>query len=178
MDLFSRALVQYPLDSFPIDILNPNERGCWAHFGIGTYPCVSYDSGNTVILYRCDHQGPTPVYQGIFPEKENWCQLGCLSSWCSLRNLSGGHGVIGPEHVRGGVELSWRCRISGRAALALMSWLLHRLLYRDAYLGIGRCCRGDMVGKSGHTHTQCTGCHWTEVFQCTYTLRSPFLGFQ
>lgn len=31
---------------------------------------VTYDPGNRVILHRCDHQGPTLVYQGVCQSRE------------------------------------------------------------------------------------------------------------
>ena len=72
MDLFSGILFQCPSDSFPIEILNPNERGRCVHFGMGAYPVsATYDPGNTVISHSCDHRGLTPVYQSVFPEREN-----------------------------------------------------------------------------------------------------------
>ena len=123
MDLFSRTLaVQCPSDSFPTEILNPHERGLLGSFWHRYLPlCQSVTTQEIGHIAQMWPPGTHPCYKGVFPEKGDWCELGCLSSSCPLQSQSGGHGVTGLEHVRGGIELRRRCGICGRAALVRKS---------------------------------------------------------
>lgn len=139
MNLYSRTFVQCPLNSFPTEILNSNERGCsfWLRC---LFLSVSYDPGNVVILRRCNHQGLTPVCQGVFPEKWSWCGVAIPVS--PLQNQSGVHGgaewrrgLIDPEPIRGGRELRWSAKFVAElhwysnlltVASSLIPWCLSR----------------------------------------------------
>lgn len=102
MDLFLRDVGAVSSDSFPIEISNPL-RGCVGF--ILAYPLsVSYDPGNTVILHRCDH----PCVSGHISKEGKLMSTGLslqlvfFTNLCGVcGGLSGGHGAIGPEHIRG-----------------------------------------------------------------------------
>lgn len=101
-----------PSNSFPTEILNSDERGCWVHFGLVLTLCQSVMTQEMWSYCTDVTTRGSPCVSGSIPREVKWGRCGLATPVSPLQNHSGVHGgaegrcgLTGPEPVRGGREL-------------------------------------------------------------------------